>query len=48
MTFRVLFAVVAYFDLDNNPINEKIAFLYGFINQLVYIDISKGFESETT
>lgn len=41
MTFRVLFTIAAFFDLDINQMDVKTAFLYGLINQLVYIDISK-------
>ena len=48
MAFRVLFAVAAYFDLDIDQINVKTAFLYGLIDQLVYVDILKGSESKAT
>lgn len=41
MTFRALFAIAAYYDLDINQIDEKTAFLYKLIDQLVYIQISK-------
>ena len=42
MAFRVLFAIAAYFDLDIDQMDVKTAFLYGLINQLIYIKISKG------
>ena len=46
MAFRVFFAITAFFDLDINQIDIKTAFLYGFINQLVYIEIFKGIETK--
>ena len=46
MAFRILFAIAAFFDLDIEQINIKTAFLYGLINQLVYMEIPKGIESE--
>ena len=47
IAFRVLFAVAAYFDLDIDQMDVKTA-LYGLIDQLVYVDIPKGSESEAT
>lgn len=47
MVFRVLFAIAAYYDLDIDQINIKIAFFYGLINQLVYVQISKRSEDIT-
>ena len=46
MAFRVLFAIAAFFDLNIDQINVKTAFLYGPINQLVYVEISKGTETK--
>ncbi len=46
MAFRVLFAIAVFFDLDINQMDVKIAFLYGLINQLVYVDIPKRSETE--
>ena len=46
MSFRVVFAIAAYYDLDINQMNVKTAFLYRMIDQLAYVQISKG--SETT
>ena len=46
MAFRVLFAVAAFFELDIDQMDVKTAFLYGLIDQLVYVDIPKGSESE--
>lgn len=46
MAFRVFFAIAALFNLDIEQIDIKIAFLYGFINQLIYIDIPKELETE--
>ncbi len=46
MTFRVLFVVVAFFNLDIDQIDIKTAFLYRLIDQLVYVDIPKGSKIE--
>lgn len=42
MAFRVLFVIEAYYNLDINQRNIKIAFLYRIIDQLVYVQIGKG------
>ncbi len=42
MAFRMLFAIAAYYGLDIDQMNIKTAFLYGIINQLVYVQIPKG------
>lgn len=47
MGFRVLFGITAYYDLDINQMDVKTAFLYGLIDQLVYIQISKDSEDLT-
>lgn len=47
MAFRVLFAIAAFFDLDIDQMDVKTAFLYGLIDQLVYVEIPKGTESAT-
>ncbi len=47
IAFKVWFAVAAFFDLDIDQMDVKTAFLYGFIDQLVYVDIPKGSETET-
>lgn len=47
MAFRVLFTIAAYYDLDIDQINVKTAFLYGIINQLVYVQIPKRSENFT-
>lgn len=46
MAFRILFAIAAFFDLDIDQIDVKTAFLYGLIDQLVYVEIPKGTESD--
>lgn len=46
MTFRVSFTVATFFNLDIDQMDVKTAFLYKFINQLVYIDIPKHSETE--
>lgn len=46
MAFRVLFAIAAYLDLDIDQIDVKTAFLYGLIDQLIYVEMPKGTETE--
>ena len=46
MMFRVLFAVTAYYNLDIDQMDVKTAFLYGLIDQLIYVEILKGTETE--
>ena len=46
MAFRVLFAIAAYYDLDIDQMDVKSAFLYGLIDQLIYIEILKEIETE--
>lgn len=46
MAFGVLFAIAAFLDPNIDQMEVKIAFLYGLIDQLVYIEIPKGRESE--
>lgn len=48
MAFRFLFAIAAYFDLDIDQMDVKTAFLYGLIDQLIYVEQSKGTETEAT
>lgn len=48
IVFRVLFAIAAFYDLNVDQIDVKTAFLYGFINQLIYIEKPKGTEAEET
>lgn len=36
--------ITIFYDLDINEINIKTAFLYNFINQLIYIEIFKNIE----
>lgn len=48
MVFRTLFALAAFFDLKINQIDVKTAFLYGLIDQLIYMEVSKSTETEVT
>lgn len=48
MVFTTLFALAIFFDLDINQMDVKTAFFYGFINQLIYIEILKGTETKAT
>ena len=45
MAFRVFFPIATFFNLDIDQMDIQIAFLYGLINQLVYIEIPKEIES---
>ena len=47
MAFRVLFAIAAFYDLDIDQMDVKTAFLYGLIDQLIYVEIPKGTKSES-
>ena len=46
MAFKVIFAIAVFFDLDINQIDVNITFFYGLINQLVYVEMYKGTETE--
>ena len=46
MAFRVFFVIAAFFNLDIDQIDVKTAFLYGLIDQLVYVGIPKGTETK--
>lgn len=48
MAFRMFCALATFFDLDINLINVKTAFWYGFINQLIYIEVPKRTETKVT
>ena len=48
MAFRVLFAIAAYYDLDIDQMDVKTAFLYGLIDQLIYVEMPKGTETNAT
>lgn len=45
IAFCVFFAIVAYYDLDIDQIDVKTAFLYSFIDQLIYVEISRRIET---
>lgn len=46
MAFRVLFVIVTFYDLDIDQIDIKTTFVYGLINQLIYIEIPKNIETD--
>lgn len=46
MAFKVLFAIAAFLDLDIDQMDVKTAFLYGLNDQLVYVEMPKGTETE--
>ena len=45
MAFWVFFAIAVFFNLDIEQMDVKTAFLYGFINQFIYVNISKRSET---
>lgn len=46
MAFRVLFAIAAFYDLDIDQMDVKKAFLYGLIDQLIYVEVRKSMKTE--
>ena len=42
IAFRVLFAIAEYYYLDIDQMEVKTAFLYGLVDQLIYVEIPKG------
>jgi len=42
--YKTLFALTAHYDLEVNQMNVTIAFLYGFINQVVYVELPHSYE----
>lgn len=47
IAFKVLFAIAVYYDLNIDRMDVKTAFLYGLIDQLVYVRIPRGSEDTT-
>ena len=45
MAFRLLFAITAFYDLDIQQLDVVTAFLYGIIDQLIYVQTHKGYET---
>ncbi len=46
MTFRFLFAIAVYYDLDIDQMDVKTAILHGLIDQFIYVKILKRKETE--
>ena len=46
MAFCVLFTIAAYYDPNIDQMDVKTAFLYGLIDQLIYVEIPKKTETE--
>lgn len=44
MAFHILFAIAAFYNLDIKQMDVKTAFFHGIIDQLFYVEISKGYE----
>jgi len=42
--YKTLFALAAHYDLKVNQMNVTIAFLYGFINQVIYVELSHNYK----
>jgi len=43
-TYKTLFTLAAHYDLEVNQINVTIAFLYGSIDQVVYVELFYDYE----
>lgn len=43
MAFRALFAIAAFYDLDIEQMDVKIAFFHGIIDQLFYVKVPKDY-----
>ena len=46
MVFQALFAIFAFYDLNIEQMDVKAAFLHAIINQLLYVEIPKGYEQQ--
>lgn len=46
MVFRALFAIAASYDLDIEQMDVKTTFLYGIIDQLLYVEVPKRYEQQ--
>lgn len=44
MVFALLFTIVVFYDLVLEQIEVKTAFLYGIIDQLLYIKVPKKYK----
>lgn len=44
MAFRALFAIAAFCNLDIEQMDVKTAFLHGIIDQLLYVEVPRGYE----
>ena len=46
IAFRVLFAIVVFYDLDIDQMDVKTAFLYSLIDLLIYVEMPRGTETD--
>ncbi len=44
MAFRALFAIAVFYDLDIEQMDVKTAFLHGIIDQLLYMEVPRGYK----
>jgi len=42
--YKTLFTLTAHYDLEVNQMNITTAFLYGFINQIVYVELPHSYK----
>jgi hypothetical protein len=42
--YKTLFTLVTHYDLEVNQMNITTAFLYGFIDQVVYVELPHSYE----
>jgi len=43
-TYKTLFVLTAHYDLEVDQMNVTIAFLYGFIDQVIYVELPHSYE----
>lgn len=46
IAFQALFAITAFYNLDIEQIDIKIAFFYSIIDQLFYVEVLKKYEQQ--
>ena len=42
--YKTLFVLTAHYDLEVDQMNVTTAFLYGFIDQVVYVELPHSYE----
>lgn len=47
MAFQAFFAITAFYNLDIEQMDVKTASLHGIIDQLLYVEVPKGYEQQS-